>query len=430
MAIYNFISFTGIFVLIFIGWIFSNNRRVINWRVIGCGVGLQAAIGLFVFKVPAGTRALLFVNDAVIKVVDASAAGTKFLFGPLALPPGATGSPGFILAFQSLPTIIFFSSLMSLLFYWKIMPFCIRICAVVFTRLMRISGAEALCASGSMFVGVEAAFTIRPHLADMTRSELCTLLTAGMASVASNVLALYVFMLQAQFPAIAGHLVSASVLSIPAAILMSKVMFPETQTPATLGVSIHPHYEKESNLFEAVINGANAGVKVIVGIAALLLAVLGLIALVDMGLVFAGEKINALCALKIDWTLKGLLGYCFYPFSFVMGVTPSDAMAVAKIVGERTVATEVAGYQDLAAALAQHAISPRSAVITAYALCGFAHFASMAVFVGGYGALVPSRMRELSEIGLRALAAATLACLMTACIAGMFFTDQSLLFGK
>jgi concentrative nucleoside transporter, CNT family len=430
MTIYNGVSFLGMFVLVFVGWIFSNNRTVVNWRVIGWGVGLQVVFGLFIFKVPAGTHALLFVNDAVVKVVDASAAGTRFLFGPLALPPGTTGSPGFILAFQSLPTIIFFSALMSLLFYWKILPLLIRAFAAVFTKLMRISGAEALCASGSMFVGVESAFTIRPHLAEMTRSELCTLLTAGMASVASNVLALYVFMLKAQFPTIAGHLVSASILSVPAAILMSKVMFPESGTPKTLGVSIHPHYERESNVFEAIINGANAGVKVIVGIAALLLAVLGLIALADMGIGFFGGKINALLALHIDWSLKGLLGYLFYPFSFIMGVQPSDAAVVGRIVGERAVATEVAGYQDLAAALARHAISPRSAVITAYALCGFAHFASMAVFVGGYGALVPGRMRALSEIGLRALAAATLACLMTACIAGMFFTDQSLLFGK
>ena len=430
MGVYNLTSFFGIFVLISVGWLFSNNRTVMNWRVIGWGVGLQLLFGLFIFKVPAGTRILLFVNDAAVRVVEASAAGTKFLFGPLALPPGTTGSPGFILAIQSLPTIVFFSALMSLLFYWKIMPFFIRAFAAVFTRLMRISGAEALCASGSMFVGVESAFTIRPHLAEMTRSELCTLLTAGMASVASNVLALYVFMLRAQFPTIAGHLVSASVLSIPAAILMSKVMFPETETPKTLGVSIRPHYERESNLFEAIINGANAGVKVVVGIAALLLAVLGLIALADMGFVFAGGKINALLAVHIDWSLKGLLGYLFYPFSFVMGVPAHDAALVARIVGERVVATEVAGYQDLAAALAHHAMTPRSAVITAYALCGFAHFASMAVFVGGYGALVPKRMRDLSEVGLRALVAATLACLMTACIAGMFFSDQSLLFGK
>ncbi|MBN2189025.1 MAG: hypothetical protein JW699_06195, partial [Chitinispirillaceae bacterium] len=262
------------------------------------------------------------------------------------------------------------------------------------------------------------------------RSELCTALTAGMATVASSVMAMYVFMLKEQFPAIAGHLVSASILSAPAAIVMSKVLLPETGVPGTLGVEVRPHYERESNLFEAVINGANAGVRAVVGIGALLLAVLGLVALLDMGTGFAGRGVNALLGVNLDWTLKGILGYLFYPFSFVMGVPAQDALPVARMVGERLVATEVAGYQDLAAAVAGHALSPRSAVIAAYALCGFAHFASMAVFVGGFGALAPSRLRELSQVGMRALAAATLACLMTACVAGVFFTDRSLLFGK
>ena len=251
-----------------------------------------------------------------------------------------------------------------------------------------------------------------------------------MATVASSVMAMYVFMLKAQFPSIAGHLVSASLLSAPAAIVMAKVLFPETGTPQTLGVSVRPHYERESNLFEAVICGANAGVRAVVGIGALLLAVLGLVALLDMGTGFLGRGINAVLGIHIDWTLKGLLGYLFYPFSFVIGVPAQDARLVAMIVGERLVATEVAGYQDLAAAVAAGTIAPRSAIITAYALCGFAHFASMAVFVGGYGALVPARVPELSRIGLRALAAATLACLMTACVAGTFAGGTSLLFGK
>jgi CNT family concentrative nucleoside transporter len=430
MTMYNIISFFGIFVLVFIGWLFSNNRRRMNWRVIGCGVGFQLLFGLFVFRVPAGTRVFLWINDAVVKLVDAASAGTRFVFGPLAAPPGTEGSPGFILAFQSLATIVFFSALMSLLYYWKVMPLVIRAFAGLFTRLMRISGAESLCAASNIFVGIESAFTIRPHIEGMTRSELCTVLTAGMATVASSVMAMYVFMLKEQFPAIAGHLVSASLLSAPAAIVMSKVLFPETGVPKTLGVAVRPHYERESNLFEAVISGANAGVRAVVGIGALLLAVLGLVALLDMGTGFAGRGVNALLGVNLDWTLKGLLGYLFYPFSFVMGVPAQDAWPVACMVGERLVATEVAGYQDLAAAMARHAVSPRSAVIAAYALCGFAHFASMAVFVGGFGALAPSRMRELSQTGLRALAAATLACLMTACIAGVFFTGQSLLFGQ
>jgi CNT family concentrative nucleoside transporter len=383
-----------------------------------------------VFKVPAGTAFFLAINDIVVKIVDASAAGARFLFGPLAVPPGIEGSPGFILAFQSLPTVIFFSALMSLLYYWRIMPLLIRLFAGVFTRLMKVSGAESLCVASNIFVGVESAFTIRPHLAGMTKSELCTALTAGMATVASSVMALYVFMLRDQMPAIAGHLVSASILSAPAAIVMSKIICPETGAPATLGIAVRLEYERESNLFEAVINGANAGVKAVVGIAALLLAVLGLVALVDVVIAAAGGWLNELVGVRIDWTLKGLLGYLFYPLTFLMGVPACDAMTVAGIVGERLVVTEVTGYRDLAEALSNAVITPRSGIITAYALCGFAHFASLAIFIGGFGALAPARIKDLSRVGIRALVAATMTCMMTACIAGMFFSDQALLFGR
>ena len=424
----NFISLFGVFVFVGIAWVFSTNRRKLNWHAILWGIGLQLAFGFFVFQVPAGTQLFLLLNDLVLKVIEASSAGTRFLFGPLALPPGVEGSPGFILAFQALPTIVFFSALLSLLYFVNIMPWVIRLFARIFTKLMRISGAESLCAASNLFVGVESALTIRPHLPEMTRSELCTVLTAGMATIASNVLAFYVFILKPQFPTIAGHLISATILSAPAAIVISKVIVPEEEVPRTLGLSVQPHYVRESNLFEAIITGANAGVRVIVGVAALLLAVLGLIALLDMLLGAAGEKLNTLMGTSVDWTLKGLLGYLFYPLTLMMGVPLNDAGAVAKIVGERTVATEVAGYQDLALAISKGTLAdPRSIVITTYALCGFAHFASMAIFVGGTVALAPERTRALSEVAIRSLIAATLACLMTACVAGVFCTGESIL---
>ena len=424
----NFISLFGVFVFVGIAWVFSTNRRKLNWHAILWGIGLQLAFGFFVFQVPAGTQLFLLLNDLVLKVIEASSAGTRFLFGPLALPPGVEGSPGFILAFQALPTIVFFSALLSLLYFVNIMPWVIRLFARIFTKLMRISGAESLCAASNLFVGVESALTIRPHLPEMTRSELCTVLTAGMATIASNVLAFYVFILKPQFPTIAGHLISATILSAPAAIVISKVIVPEEEVPRTLGLSVQPHYVRESNLFEAIITGANAGVRVIVGVAALLLAVLGLIALLDMLLGAAGEKLNTLMGTSVDWTLKGLLGYLFYPLTLMMGVPLNDAGAVAKIVGERTVATEVAGYQDLALAISKGTLAdPRSIVITTYALCGFAHFASMAIFVGGTAALAPERTRALSEVAIRSLIAATLACLMTACVAGVFCTGESIL---
>ena len=429
--IHNAISFVGIIILLLIAWGFSTNRKRINIRLIGWGIALQFLFALFVFKIPAGNRFFFFLNDVVVKIVDASASGAEFLFGPLALSPGKPGSIGFILAFQALPTIIFFSALISVLYFFKVMPLIIRGFASVFSRSMNISGAESVSVASNIFVGIESVFTIRPHVPTMTRSELCTVLTTGMATVASNVLALYVFTLREQFPMIAGHLVSASLLSAPAAVITSKLLLPEEQIPDTLGKKINPHYERSSNLFEAIINGANEGVKVVVGVAALLVAVLGLVALVDVVLGALGGKINVVTGWHFDWSMKGILGVLFYPFSLIMGVQPEDAVAVAKIVGERTIATEVAGYKDLALAIAEGTIKhPRSIVITTYALCGFAHLASMAIFVGGIAALPPTKKKVLSQIGFRALCAATLACLITACMAGIFFTDNSILLGN
>lgn len=430
MEFYNLVSFFGIFVLLGVAWLHSADRRRMNWHVIGWGLALQLLFALFIFVVPAGSRVFLFVNDVVVKVLGTASEGAKFVFGALAIPPGARGSMGFFLAFQAMPTIIFFSALVSILYFLNIMPALIRRFAFVFTKLMRVSGAEALCASSNIFVGVESAITIKPHLADMTRSELTTVLTAGMATVASNVLALYVFTLQRVFPTIAGHLISASFLSAPAALVMSKIIMPENQQPKTLGESIQPHYKRENNIFEAIINGANNGVRVIVGIVALLIAVLGLVALLDLIVGGVGSRLNAAFGINVEWTLKGMLGYIFYPFTLAIGVPLSDAPVVAKIIGERVVLTEVASYQDLASVMAAGTLKhARSAVITAYALCGFAHVASMAIFVGGVSALAPGRTRTLSRVCFRALLAATLACLLTACVAGTFFNSGSILLG-
>ena len=433
MNTYNLVSLLGILLLLGFAWLISADRKNVNWRVILWGCAFQLCFALFIFLVPAGTKLFLFINQFVIKVMNASSAGAQFIFGRLALPPGtenAAGetSLGFMLAFQAFPTIIFFSALISVLYFFKIMPALIRGFAHLFTRLMRISGAESLCAASNIFVGVESALTIKPHLNEMTRSELCTVLTAGMATVSSNILAVYVFSLQDTFPTIAGHLVSASILSAPAAIIMSKLILPESDTPRTLGVSVHPHYEKVPNLFEAVINGANAGLKLIAGIVALLLAVLGIVALLDMFLTAAGGRLNGLLSLNIDWTLQGLFGYILYPFTLIIGVPVSDAGVISKIIGERAIVTEFTAYRDLAHILAQDMLQdPRSAVIAAYALCGFAHIASMAIFVGGVSALAPGKTRVLSQVGFRALIAATLACLMTGCIAGIFFTHKSII---
>ncbi|MBM4055099.1 MAG: nucleoside transporter [Planctomycetes bacterium] len=436
MEWYNLVSFSGIFVLMGLAWVFSSHKRLINWRVIVWGLIFQLLFALFVFLVPAGTKMFLVLNNLVVAIMDSATEGAKFVFGRLAIPPGIVNSMGessmgFFFAFQSLPTIIFFSALMSILYYVGIMSFIIRIFAYLFTKFMHISGAESLSAASNIFVGVESTLTIKPHLSEMTRSELCTVLTVGMATVSSNILAVYVFCLKDQFPAIAGHLISASFLSAPAALIMSKIILPESETPKTLGMHVHPHYEKERNVFEAVINGANAGVRLIVGIVALLIAVLGLVALIDLFLQFFGGKLNLLLGIQIDWSLKGLLGYLFYPLTIIIGVPVSDADVISKIIGERAIVTELTAYQDLADIIGKGVLlHPRSIIIATYALCGFAHIASLAIFMGSITALVPNRIHTFTQIGFRPLIASTLACLMTACVAGTFCTNTSLLLGK
>lgn len=436
MDIYNLVSFAGIFVLAGFAWILSADKKNMNWRVIGWGIGLQILIALFIFVVPAGTKVFLVVNDIVVKILDSASAGAKFVFGPLAIAPGQrseTGeeSLGFVLAFQAFPTIIFFSALIAILYYFGVMTLIIRGFAYVFTKLMRVSGAESLVTASNIFIGIESNLTVKPYLSRMTRSEICTILTAGMATVASNVLALYVFSLEPQFPKIAGHLVSASLLSAPAALVMSKIIFPESESPETLGIHVRPFYEKDKSLFEAIINGANAGVKMIVGIVALLIAVLGLVALIDLFLSALGTRV---LGLETELSLKTIFGYIFYPFTIVLGIPPSDAGVISKIIGERVIVTEVVAYKDLAAALAENSLRypHRSAVVTTYALCGFAHIASMAIFVGGVSALASDRTRDIAGVALRALIAATLACLLTGCVAGTFYTETkaSILFGE
>lgn len=412
------ISVCGLFGFMAFAWLCSTSRKHINWKVIVWGLLLQFAFGAFIFMAPMGSKVFLFINEVVVRILGCAAQGSQFVFGSLALPPGAEGSPGFIFAFQALPTIIFFSALLSILYYYNVMPFVVRLFARIFTKLMRISGAEALAASSNIFVGVESAFTVRPHIRKMTHSELCLLLTAGMATVASNVLALYVFTLQDVFPTIAGHLVSASILSAPAAIIMSKLIWPETGTPETLGVNIQPHYEKPDNIFLAVIYGAEDGVKVILSITALLVAVLGLTALVDMFLGLFSSELS----------LKMLLTYIVYPFTWMLGITPPDLHLAAGLIGEKLILTEVVAYQDLAKLLAENSFSdPRSAVICAYALCGFTHIASVAIFVGAITAISPEKAKEISQVSFRALLAATLACLMTGAIAGIFYRGGGLL---
>jgi len=432
MEFSRLISLIGFITILLIAWLLSVNKKVINWRVILWGVILEILFASFIFLLPIGTQFFMLVNDAVNGILDSATFGIRFLFGRLGLSPGAvseTGetSIGFILALQAFPTIVFFAALVGVLYYLGIMQKVISAFSYVFSKLMRISGAESLSASSNIFVGVESGLVIKPFLKNMTRSEICTILTAGMATIASSMLAVYIMMLKNDFPSIAGHLVSASIMNAPAAIIISKLLYPETETPETLGKDVKPQYEKESNIFESIISNANSGVKLIVGIAALLLAVLGLMTLVDKIVVLLGSQVNSLLAINIDWTLKGLLGYLFYPLTLVIGIPIGEAGEIAKIIGERLIVTEVTSFQDLAVLTSSGVVSPRSIVITTYALTGFASVASMAIFVGGFSAIAPERIKDISQMGFRALLGATLATLLTASLAGIFFSSSSIL---
>lgn len=433
MEYYNLVSLAGIFILAGFAWVCSSKKNVVNWRVVFWGIGLQLVFAFFIFFVPVGSKVFLFLNDIVVKILESTSAGTKFVFGRLALPPGTINedgetSLGYFLIFQGLPTIIFFAALVSALYHLKIMPLFIRGFSSVFTRSMRISGAEALSASSNIFVGVESALVVKPHIKDMTRSELTTILAAGMGTIASTVLALYVFLLKAQLPTIAGHLISATILSAPAAVVMAKLIMPETETPKTLGVKVKPHYEREDNIILAIINGAKSGLQLLLSIVTLLIAFLGILALLDMIFGWFGGYINRWFGLNVNWTFQSILGYIFYPFALIIGIPSADALNIAKIVGERLVVTELVSYKHLAELMNEGGlIHPRSAIIASYALCGFAHIASLAIFIGGLGALAPERLKDISRLGFRALLAATLACLMTGAVAGVFYTSGSIL---
>jgi CNT family concentrative nucleoside transporter len=422
---YHFISAAGFLVFAGIAWLFSDNRRKVAWKTMAWGMSLQLVIGLLIFRLPLLHRVFLGLNDGVLALLNASKAGTVFLFGPLAASPGEPGSIGFILLFQVLPVAIFFAAFTSVLYYLRVLQLFVKLFAKLFHRTMAISGAESLCGAANIFVGVESALVIRPYLEKMTRSELLVVLTTGMATVASSTLGVYVAFLSGVFPQIAGHLLSASVIAIPASVVIAKLLVPETGIPVTLsGVPPEDESTRPRNLMSAIIEGAMDGLKLAAGISALLIAILGLVALGDK-LLGAG---SSWFGMTEPLSLVRILSWIFYPFAFLLGLRPEDIPAAARLLGERSILTEVVSYGDLAQLVSSGQVKdPRTVVILTYALCGFAHVASVAIFVGGTAALVPSRRDDLASLGWRALLAATLATLMTGCVAGIFSTGEGVM---
>jgi len=414
---YHLISLAGFFLVAFISWV-TGSRQRINTRTILGSIALAWILGGLTFWASWSRSVLHWVNDMLVAILSASHKGALFLFGPLALGPGqampnGTPSIGFVLAFQVLPSVIFFSSMISGLYYLGIMQAVVRFFARIFYRLLALSGAESLSASANIFVGIESSLTIQPYLIKMTRSELLTLMTCMMATVASTVMGIYVIALHDIFPQIAGHLVSASLISIPCSVIASKLSLPELNVPETMGdlPQTDNSTKKASNLMVALVEGGSQGVKMAVGIATVLIVVLGLEALVDLVLAKSfGQNLS----------VQNLLGWLTVPFSALMGLRPEEWQLASQILGSRFVETEVSAYFALAQTqVAEPApFTQRSVTILTYALCGFVHLASVGIFVGGLTALVPSRAYDITVMGGRALWTAFLATVLTGCIAG------------
>lgn len=428
MQIYNLISFLGIFGMMGVAYLLSENRKAINFRTVGVGVSLQIAFGFFVFFTNFGKTIFDFLNKAALKLLSFADVGAQFVFGPLALPPGIEGSLGFIIMSQVLPLIIFFSSLMAVLYHLGVMQKIVSSFALIFTRLMKISGAESLCASANLFVGFESVLTIRPYVEKLTRSEMMVVMTAGMATIASSVFGAYVKMMQPHFPDIAGHLITASLMSIPAAVVVSKIMVPETETPVTSGHIPHEEKKDSANIMDAAARGASEGAMFALNIGAVLIAFVALVAMVNYFVGFIGNGITSFSGISLDWTLQGLLGYIVWPFSWIMGIPAADCSAISRLIGEKTILNEFIAYMSFSKLLSSEIqLSPRSVVIASYALCGFANFGSAAIWIGGIGAIVPAKRKELANLAIKCIIGGTLAAFMTASVAGFFFTGETMI---
>jgi CNT family concentrative nucleoside transporter len=419
-------AFGGILILLALATAFSANRRNIDWKLVSIGVSLQLIFGLLITKVETVARGFDAVSQIFVTFLSFSGDGARFLFGDL-----AGNSFGFIFAFQVLPTIIFFSTITAGLYYLGILQKVVYGIAWIMSRTMRLSGSESLSAAGNIFLGqTEAPLLVRPFVANMTRSELMCLMTGGMATIAGGVLAGYVAFLGGDDPTeqakYAAYLLSASIMNAPAAIVFSKIMIPEMQ-PEKIDTKLQVNTEKLGvNLIDALSNGAAEGLKLALNVGGMLLAFIAVIAAVNFFLEDFIGVYTGLNGMVNNWTagafsgfsLQFLLGTIFKLLAFVMGVEWSEALEVGSLLGQKTVINEFVAYLGLAELKEAGALSPKSIVIATYALCGFSNFSSIAIQVGGIGGMAPNQQGNLSKLGMRALMAATLACMLTATIAG------------
>ena len=404
----------GFFALIGIAWLLSENRRAFPWRIVVSGIVLQVVLAALLLKVPLFKSAFLVLNDGLLTLERATRAGTRFVFGYLG---GGTQpfqelpqTSSFILAFRALPLILVVSALSSLLFYWRVLPAIVRGAAVVLEKAMGVGGAVGLSTAANIFVGmVEAPLFIRPYLKEMSRGELFIVMTCGMAGIAGTVMVLYASILGPVVPDAMGHILSASIISAPAAILVAAVMVPPRGAP-TSGRLLPP--QQATSSVDAITRGTLDGLQLLLNIVAMLIVLIALVTLVN----FALGTLPEWGAGKI--TLQRLLGYAMAPVVWLAGIPWSEAPTAGALMGTKTVLNELIAYLDMAH-LSEGALSERSRIIMIYCLCGFANFGSLGILIGGMATMVPERRNEIVELGFRSIVGGTLSTLMIGSIVGV-----------
>jgi CNT family concentrative nucleoside transporter len=409
----------GLAVLVSIALAFSDNRRAVDWKLVASGIGLQLAFAVIVILVPGGREFFEAISRVFVTVIGFASEGAIFVFGTIGDP---RSNLGFIFAFQVLPTIIFFASLMAVLYHLGLMQKVVQGMAWVMLKVLRISGSESLSVAANVFVGqTEAPLVVRPYIARMTQSELLTMMVGGMATIAGGVLAAYITLLgggdEAQRVFYAKHLLAASVMAAPATIVLAKILKPETEESLTRG-DVRIKVEKTAtNVIEAAASGAADGVRLALNVGGMLLAFLALLALINYPLNWIGSVTGLENVLGQPLSLSLIMGYVLSPLAWVIGVPWQDAVTVGGLLGEKVVANEFVAYTHLNEI--QHTLTPRALLISTYALCGFANFSSIAIQIGGIGGLAPDRRSDLARFGLRAVLGGALATMMTATIAGV-----------
>ncbi|MDT0553122.1 NupC/NupG family nucleoside CNT transporter [Urechidicola vernalis] len=418
----------GMVSLIVLAFLFSSNKRAINWKTVGIGLGIQLFIAIGVLKVPFIQVIFESIGKIFVKVLDFTRAGSKFLFEGLVVDMDTFG---FIFAFQVLPTILFFSALTSVLFYLGVIQWVVKAFGWLLSKLLKISGAESLSVAGNIFLGqTEAPLLIKAYLEKMNKSEMLLVMIGGMATVAGAVLAAYIGFLGGDDPVLrlqyAKHLLAASVMAAPGAIVISKILYPQTES---IDTDVKVSSDKiGSNILDAIANGTTEGLKLAVNVGAMLLVFVAFIAMINFGFDKIGHYtgINEWVIANTSYdglSLELILGTVFAPLMWLIGIASEDMMMMGQLLGIKLAASEFVGYIQLAelkdVASATHLTYNKSIIMATYMLCGFANFASIGIQIGGIGSLAPGQRKVLSEFGMKALIGGTIASLMSATIAGM-----------